>query len=254
MESLEALHRSQRGKVSDKWSSYLPVYDRLFARYREMPLSLLEIGVQNGGSLEVWSRYFSNARMIVGCDINPRCSELRYADPRIQVVVGDVNADETRLEIAALSENFDLIIDDGSHRSLDVLMAFVNYFPLMNPGGLFFIEDTHALYWEEYQGGILRQTTALAFFKLLADLVNYEHWQNDLGIAQLFSTFFDRAHLPAFLAEGWVEAIEFRNSMVIISKSERPSHAKLGERVISGSEAAVVPQVLELRPAPQSAI
>jgi len=254
MESFEALHRSQRGKVSDKWSSYLPAYDRLFAPYRDRPVSLLEVGVQNGGSLEVWSRYFRNARTIIGCDINPRCADLRYDDPRIAVVVGDVNADQTRLEIAALSETFDLIIDDGSHRSLDVLMAFVTYFPALKPGGLFVIEDTHTLYWESYQGGILKQTTALAFFKLLADLVNYEHWQNDLGIAQLFSTFFDSAHLPAFLAEGWVEAIEFRNSMVIISKSERPSHAKLGERVISGSEAAVVPQVLELRPAPQSAI
>ena len=253
MENIESIHRNQRGKVSDKWSSYLPVYDRLFAPYRDLPLSLLEVGVQNGGSLEVWSRYFARARKIVGCDINPRCADLRYADPRIAVVVGDINTEETYLAIAEHSARFDLIIDDGSHLSQDVLATFVNYFPFLNPGGLFVVEDTHTLYWQSYQGGLLKENTAIAFFKLLADLVNYEHWENGQSIAQLFSSFFDSAHLPAFLAEGWIDAIEFRNSMVAVSKSERPSHAKLGERLIAGSEAAVAPQILELRQAPRSA-
>jgi hypothetical protein len=47
------------GKVSDKWSSYLPFYDELFEKYRTQNLNLLEISVQNGGSLVTWKIFFS---------------------------------------------------------------------------------------------------------------------------------------------------------------------------------------------------
>ena len=43
--SIETLHRNKTGKVSDKWASYLPYYDQLFAPLQEQPITLLEIGV-----------------------------------------------------------------------------------------------------------------------------------------------------------------------------------------------------------------
>ena len=90
--SIDALHRSKTGKVSDKWASYLTYYDALFAPLREAPISMLEIGIQNGGSLETWASYFTQARQFIGCDIDPRCEALRYEDPRVSVVVGDANS------------------------------------------------------------------------------------------------------------------------------------------------------------------
>ena len=62
MKSLRQLYDEHTGKVSDKWALYLEVYDRAFGPYRERPVSLVEVGVQNGGSLEIWSRYFPAAR------------------------------------------------------------------------------------------------------------------------------------------------------------------------------------------------
>lgn len=56
---------------------------------------MLEIGVQNGGSLETWSDFFQAGKLFVGCDINPKCEGLRYKDPRIKVVVGDANESST---------------------------------------------------------------------------------------------------------------------------------------------------------------
>lgn len=41
------------GKVSDKWESYIDVYDELFQEIYGSVESILEIGVQNGGSLEI---------------------------------------------------------------------------------------------------------------------------------------------------------------------------------------------------------
>ena len=56
--SVEQIHRQKMRKVSDKWSSYLPFYDELFEKYRTQNLNLVEIDVQNGGSLETWKTFF----------------------------------------------------------------------------------------------------------------------------------------------------------------------------------------------------
>ena len=80
------LHHEHQGKSSDKWESYLGTYERLFAPIRDTPVNIVEIGVQNGGSLEVLGKYFRNAANIIGCDINPLCADLKYDDARISVI------------------------------------------------------------------------------------------------------------------------------------------------------------------------
>lgn len=102
--TLRQLYEQHQGKVSDKWSIYLAEYDRLFSYYRSQPVRMLEIGIQNGGSLEVWSKYFRFAERLVGCDINPDCAKLIYDDPRISVIVGDANADHSAEQVFACSE------------------------------------------------------------------------------------------------------------------------------------------------------
>lgn len=246
MKTIEMLHMAHSGKTSDKYPLYLSLYDRIFAPLREKPVRLLEIGVQNGGSLEVWSEYFSQAEKIVGCDIEPKCGELRYDDPRITVVVGDANLEDTFQAVTALSSSFEIIIDDASHVSDNIIRTFLIYFPLLSPGGIFVVEDTHTLYWNAYQGGILKQTTAQAFFKLFADLVNYEHWKDDLDLEGLFGSFPPMLIQP-FIREGWVDAVEFQNSMIIIRKALVPTHSKLGDRIVSGDDALVCPEVLKYR-------
>src|SRR5690554_3569513 len=128
--SLSDLYARHVGKQSDKWSGYLPVYDRLFSPFRHERVRLLEIGVQNGGSLEIWARYFADAAKLVGCDIEPACAGLRFEDPRIAVVVGDANSDAAFARITQISDGFDIVIDDGSHHSGDIVRSFARYFPL----------------------------------------------------------------------------------------------------------------------------
>lgn len=78
--SFEEIHKAKTGKVSDKWESYLRHYDSLFAMYRDQNISLLEIGIQNGGSLDTYCEYFKNAKILIGCDINVNCSKLNYEE------------------------------------------------------------------------------------------------------------------------------------------------------------------------------
>jgi cephalosporin hydroxylase len=175
-EELQEMYAEHAGKVSDKWSIYLSKYNSIFNRYRDKPIRFLEIGIQNGGSLEVWSRFFPNARKIIGCDINQECALLEYDDPRIVVIVGDANTNETQTDVLEQSPVFDLIIDDGSHRSGDILRSFSRYFPILEDGGMFVIEDLHCSYWQEYEGGLFYPFSSITFFKRIVNIVNHEHW------------------------------------------------------------------------------
>ncbi len=115
MKSLRALYKEHQGKVSDKWSLYLDVYERMFAPWRERPVTLVEVGVQNGGSLEIWPKYFAKGAAFIGCDIDPKCSALVYDDDRVLVVVADVNSDAASQAILSRVPSWDIFIDDGSH-------------------------------------------------------------------------------------------------------------------------------------------
>lgn len=248
MQTLQEIHIGKSGKVSDKWSSYLATYERAFSPLRDKEIALLEIGVQNGGSLEVWANYFANGQLFVGCDINPKCVNLDYCDDRIKVVVGDANSQEAFNAITHQEQTFDLIIDDGSHLSRDIFATFINYFPVLKPGGIFVVEDAHTLFMNSYGGGILNHLSAQKFFYKLADLVSFEFWSAELPLSTFFTDFFPSGQVPPFLLEGWVDAIQFRNSMIIIEKAVNPTHNKLGLRSIVGHEAIVEPTVLSIKP------
>lgn len=237
--TIDTLHRTKTGKVSDKWASYLPYYDKLFSPLRHAPITMLEIGIQNGGSLETWSSYFTEAQKFIGCDIDPKCEGLRYDDARVNVVVGDANAAPTFQKILGLAQQFDIVIDDGSHISRDILNSFINYFPLVKPGGIYVVEDAHCLYMNAYGGGILNEYSAYNFFKKLVDVTSFQFWKDDLSIQNYFRTFFDTSTTPSFIVDGWVDSIEFKNSLITIRKAERPGHDKLGERITVGSVAQV---------------
>lgn len=240
MKTLLDLYKTHTGKVSDKWALYLREYDRLFAPYREQAISMLEIGIQNGGSLEIWSQYFPNAQKFVGCDINPDCAKLMYADPRIAVIVGDATTSEIQAQVLVQSASFDLIIEDGSHTSSDIVKAFARYFPALKTGGLFVAEDLHCSYWQDYEGGIFHPYSSITFFKHLADMVNHEHWGIEKSKTELIAGF--KQELNVDFDEnllGQISSIEFVNSICVVRKND-PVMNCLGGRVIAGKTESVV--------------
>jgi hypothetical protein len=237
--SIKNIHLNKTGKVSDKWESYLDYYDFLFLSLRDSPVALLEIGVQNGGSLETWAAYFGKGRLFLGCDIDPKCSLLKYDDPRINVLIGNIVSTDVYQKVTGFSPVFEIIIDDGSHVSTDVINAFVNYFPLLAPGGIYVVEDAHTLYNDGFGGGIMNDYGAYAFFKKLVDVVSFEFWRDQVSLGTYFRTFFSLSSLPVFINDGWIDSIEFRNSLVIIRKAKSPGHSKLGQRILTGTEALV---------------
>ncbi|MET2825595.1 glycosyltransferase [Mesorhizobium shangrilense] len=244
--SFGEIFATNSGKISDKWQSYIPVYEGVLTQFRDKPIALLEIGIQNGGSLEIYSEYFTRPKILIGCDINPKCRLLQFASG-IEVVVGDCKADAIRDEITAISPSFDIIIDDGSHVSHDVITAFLKYFPLVEAGGIYVIEDLHTSYWQQWQGGLFYRKSSISFLKLLVDALHAEHWGLDETITDLMAAEFPEYRLlfnDNVLKQ--IRSISFKNSMCIIGKTEHGGPHSLGPRIVKGLEASVVPGVKAL--------
>ena len=162
------------------------------------------------------------------------------------VVVADAYSSEGLQRISARAGEFDIIIDDGSHKSSDIVRAFFQYFPRLADGGLFIAEDLHCSYWRDYDGGLHDPLSSMSFFKLLADIVNHEHWGIGDTAGSLLSRFSETlgVNVTDDILAG-IHSIEFRNSLCIVSKRPAAENT-LGQRVVSGQVAAIDPRFSKL--------
>lgn len=239
---ISEIFRLHTGNISDKWQSYLDIYDSLLADWEGRDVNCLEIGIQNGGFVEILSKHFGDNAVIVGCDIDERCSSISFAPKNIHLVIGDIRSRDTVQNIAKISPMFDLVIDDGSHQSEDIALAFVLLFSLVAPGGIYVIEDLACSYWASHGGGLWNDQSSMSFLKSLVDVLNREHWGLDIGAWEVPAETVGIAHdelTGAHLEQ--IESIEFRNSFCVIRKAKKDKSVSIGPRVVAGSSANVVP-------------
>jgi hypothetical protein len=159
--------RNAGGRVMNKWDHYFEIYHRHFARFRGQRITMLEIGVFNGGSLAMWRDYFGPQARIVGVDVNPDCAA--YAAPGIEIVIGDQG---DRGFLRSLVERFpapEIVLDDGGHHMQQQVATFEEVYPRMHPGGVYVCEDTHTSYLAHFGGGKGRAGTFIETAKALVD-------------------------------------------------------------------------------------
>jgi hypothetical protein len=143
-----------KGYDTDKVrSGYLERYDPVLAPWLDREIVLLELGVNTGGSLELWKDYFPSAT-IVGIDVAlPPGLERR---DRIHVYQGS-QADPdflTKVANEIAPDGFDIIIDDASHIAELTRIAFWHLFENhLKPGGLYVIEDWGTGYFDDWPDG-----------------------------------------------------------------------------------------------------
>ena len=160
------------GKKITKWKHYFPVYEKHFGLIRNKPIKILEIGVLNGGSLEMWRYYFPEAT-IVGIDIDPNCKQ--HEQEGINIRIGDQTDEKFLQSLIDEFGNFDLIIDDGSHHVNHVNKTFQFLFSKLANDGIYFIEDTHAAYWTSHGGSITAPESINNVAKEMIDSINADH-------------------------------------------------------------------------------
>jgi len=239
MKTLKEIYKNHSGKVSDKWNIYLDTYEEKLSSLKKSPIKLFEIGVLNGGSLEIFSKYFENAELILGCDIDKNCQKLKYTENNIKLIVGDVNSDEISNQIIK-NGDFDIIIDDGSHTSKDIVTSFCKYFKHLKYDGIYIVEDLHASYQKEHGGGLFYPISSMNFFKKLVDIINFEHWGIKKEKNFILRTFKQNYQINMdSINFDEIHSIEFINSLCFIKK-KLPKKNVVGKRHVVGNDAIVV--------------
>jgi demethylmacrocin O-methyltransferase len=120
----------------------------------------------------IWKSYFPNAN-IVGIDIQ----SYNFKIERITTFVGDQTDLKFLSGLLKKYRNFDVIIDDGSHVSKDIIKSFTFLFDFLVDGGLYVVEDLQTSYFPRYGGSrinLKKNNTSINFFKSLVDSGNYE--------------------------------------------------------------------------------
>ena len=85
------------------------------------------------GYIDVYEKYFEKVK-------------------NVEFFCGDQSDEKILQSIINKFKYFDIIIDDGSHISKDVIKSFNFLFEHLSEGGLYMIEDLHYSYYPRYGG------------------------------------------------------------------------------------------------------
>jgi len=188
-------------------------------------MRILEIGINQGGSVLMWLNYFGPNCMYYGVDINPECKKLEKINDKknVQIFIGD-QADQTFLAyLITQIPKVDVIIDDGGHwmeqqiNSLDIL------FPHLVDNGIYLCEDTHTSYYPGFGGGLRNPKSFIEYSKSIVDSLHGMHpWT-----------------VPEDNWTKYCDSICFYDSIAVLQKREqriKPSCITIGKRLLSDKE------------------
>lgn len=143
-------HQNRKGTDKGTSHSYLPVYESIFDNFFEKKknISVLEIGIQHGGSIFSWYELHKGS-YVVGIDINN--DNINYdliekmQKDRYSIIIDNAYSDNIVAQIKSkFPDGIDFIVDDGPH-SIDSQIKFIEmYLPLLTRGGIAVIEDIAA--------------------------------------------------------------------------------------------------------------
>lgn len=173
MNELEQYFEKNDKRLINKYQHYFDVYDGHFSKYKGQEITIVEVGVFQGGSLQMWRSYFGPKAKIWGIDIDPRCKLLE--EQNTNIIIGS-QEDESFLEsIYDITGPIDILIDDGGHTQKQQIKTFKILFDKIKNDGVYLCEDVHTSYWLSYGGGSNRMGTFIQFTKKLIDKLNAFH-------------------------------------------------------------------------------
>lgn len=115
---------------------FLPAYMEIAASIGTCGV-VCELGVYDGGSLEMWQAFFPDG-IVIGID---QFDHSIWPEGTIEIVSDQAN-DDLPYRLGRISENgYDLIVDDCSHKGGPTRRSWELLWPLVKPGGWYVIED-----------------------------------------------------------------------------------------------------------------
>jgi hypothetical protein len=131
------------------YHSYLPLYQQLLISKKETAKNVLEVGIHTGGSIKLWSDFFTNAT-IYGLDMY-NWQGLEFIKNKDNIILYELidayNEDFFMNTFLNKNMKFDFMLDDGPH-TLESMVQFIKlYSQLMTEDGILIIEDVQQLEW-----------------------------------------------------------------------------------------------------------
>lgn len=219
MNDLEKYFTENTGRLIHKWKHYFEIYDRHFSRFRDTDVHVVEFGVSQGGSLQMWKQYFGPNSKIFGIDINPHCKKLE--EEQIEIFIGN-QADRRFLKsLTGKIPKIDILIDDGGHTMKQQINTYEELFSYIDENGVYLCEDLHTSYWPKYSGGYKKRGTFVEYSKNFIDYINAWH---SVQTSWLSITEFTKS----------VHSLHYYDSVLVIEKRpiEKPFDLKTGTPTI----------------------
>jgi hypothetical protein len=127
-----------------KWNHYFDIYHRYFKKFVGQKVSVLEIGIYSGGSLDMWRNYFGAGCEVYGIDVQEACKV--YASDGKRIFIGDQADREFWLQFREQVPSLDIVIDDGGHRPEQQIVTLEETLAYLRPGGVYMCEDIHRIH------------------------------------------------------------------------------------------------------------
>lgn len=219
MESIREIFENLNGNLIHKWDHYIEVYDKWFNKYRGKEVFVLEIGVSQGGSIELWKKYFGDKLHYYGVDINPRCKELE--EENVKIFIGEQEDRNFWKKLKAELPRLDILIDDGGHTMLQQIVTFEEMYNHVNDDGIYLCEDTQTSYMYAYHGGYKKSTSFIEYSKNFIDQLHAWHSE-------------DKSKLSVNNLSKSSYGIHFYTGMVIIEKMpmSKPMEIQKGQLTV----------------------
>lgn len=227
------LFTEHEGFYAYKGEHYLFAYQEILEKYTQKgePVNLLEIGVLNGGSLQLWKKFLPEGSQIYGVDISTECANIPFNDENIHLFIGNGTSPDFWAENMQ-DVTFDIIIDDGSHMCPDVINSFELLFPLkLNMGGTYIVESLQTSYLSIASGGYKLKGSSIEYLKNLIDYLNFNYIEFPQGFNQ-------EGLEPLKDLNKQIKRVSFYDSICAIEKYGKRLK-KPFENVISGSTMTV---------------
>lgn len=201
-----------------KWHHYFDIYERHFGRFRERPIRMLEIGVFRGGSLRMWKQYFHPDSTVVGIDIDQSCQAHEIAEQNVYVRIGSQADPNFLTEINGEFGPFDIILDDGSHKTHHQIISFGALFrPALKDGGCYMVEDTHTNYWIKH---VDSPETFIDLSKQMVDMLHEPYFdRTETEFRHEHPDALDKLELSYLSAN--LDGIAFHDSIVVFDKKSQ---------------------------------
>lgn len=208
----------QLTRPCDKFEHYFSLYERHLGAFVGKAPRILEVGVQFGGSAEMWRDFFGAGTQVHGVDIERQCNDTDY----LHLTLGNQGSDAFwRSHFAGQAECFDIVIDDGSHDNPHQITTLVNTYHLLKSGGIYWCEDTHTSYYAGVRvrdGGLGNPNSFIEYAKNLVDVLHAPHTAHAIGVGPT-----DGPHVPQHLVALYdqMQGVHFYDSVVVIEKGPR---------------------------------